>query len=178
MTLARQEGVSKLSIRNVAATCGVATGSIYNYFPSKAELVLAVTESFWREVFHGMEWPNPENGFPFFFEELYQRFRQHLETFRADWLTELSSLTAAQRQKGKETEAFWFLHIQEGLLVALKQDSRISPTIWTTDFTPQQFAGYLFDNLLLLLKRGDPDCAFFRAMLERLLYGIANPLQP
>lgn len=37
--LIRQQGWSTVSIRSVAAACGVSVGSIYNYFDSKAELV-------------------------------------------------------------------------------------------------------------------------------------------
>ena len=50
--LIRQQGWSTVSIRSVAAACGVSVGSIYNYFDSKAELVGATVESVWCEIFH------------------------------------------------------------------------------------------------------------------------------
>ena len=37
--LIRQQGWSAVSIRSVAAACGVSVGSIYNYFESKADLM-------------------------------------------------------------------------------------------------------------------------------------------
>ena len=37
--LIRQQGWSSVSIRSVAAACGVSVGSIYNYFDSKAALL-------------------------------------------------------------------------------------------------------------------------------------------
>ena len=49
--LIRQQGWSTVSIRSVAAACGVSVGSIYNYFDSKAELVGATVESVWCEIF-------------------------------------------------------------------------------------------------------------------------------
>lgn len=55
--LIRQEGWSAISIRSVAAACGVSVGSIYNYFDSKTELVSATVESVWEEIFH-----RPENA--------------------------------------------------------------------------------------------------------------------
>ena len=39
-----REGLPAVSIRSVAAACGVSVGSIYNYFDSKAELVGAAVE--------------------------------------------------------------------------------------------------------------------------------------
>ena len=50
--LIRQQGWSAVSIRSVAAACGVSVGSIYNYFDSKADLVGATVESVWSEIFH------------------------------------------------------------------------------------------------------------------------------
>ena len=43
--LIQEQGWSAVSIRSVAAACGVSVGSIYNYFDSKAELVSATVES-------------------------------------------------------------------------------------------------------------------------------------
>ena len=53
--LIRREGWSAVNIRSVAAGCGVSVGSIYNYFDSKADLVGAVVESVWCEIFHRPE---------------------------------------------------------------------------------------------------------------------------
>ena len=38
--IAALEGVAQISIRGVAKACGVSVGSIYNYFPTKSELVI------------------------------------------------------------------------------------------------------------------------------------------
>ena len=35
--------------------CGVSVGSIYNYFTSKADIVGAIVESVWHEIFHRSE---------------------------------------------------------------------------------------------------------------------------
>ena len=40
--LVLEKGIMSLSMRSVAEACGVAVGSIYNYFPSKAELLSAL----------------------------------------------------------------------------------------------------------------------------------------
>ena len=55
--LIRQQGWSAVSIRSVAAACGVSVGSIYNYFDSKSALVGAAVESVWCKIFH-----RPENA--------------------------------------------------------------------------------------------------------------------
>ncbi|MDY2777804.1 MAG: helix-turn-helix domain-containing protein [Collinsella sp.] len=47
---ARREGLESLSMRALALECGVATGTVYNYFPSKASLISEVAARFWDEV--------------------------------------------------------------------------------------------------------------------------------
>lgn len=38
--IVRESGMPVLNMRNVAQRCQVAVGSIYNYFPSKEDLIL------------------------------------------------------------------------------------------------------------------------------------------
>ena len=50
--LIQKQGWSAVSIRSVAAACGVSVGSIYNYFKSKEALMSATVESVWCDIFH------------------------------------------------------------------------------------------------------------------------------
>ena len=52
--IALAESLSKISIRRIATVCGISVGAIYNYFPTKSELMIAVIEDFWRSAFHGV----------------------------------------------------------------------------------------------------------------------------
>ena len=45
---AQKDGMASLGIRTIANECGVAIGTIYNYFPDKASLVTEVVARFWR----------------------------------------------------------------------------------------------------------------------------------
>ena len=46
LLIAKKEGIDKLSIRKLASACGIAIGSVYNYYPDKDTLVTAVAENF------------------------------------------------------------------------------------------------------------------------------------
>lgn len=50
--LALAPGAGALSMRAVAQRCGIAVGSVYNYFPTKADLTIAVVSQVWQEIFH------------------------------------------------------------------------------------------------------------------------------
>ena len=47
--IASRDGISALSVRKVATACGIAVGSVYGYFPTKADLTAAVLTRFFEE---------------------------------------------------------------------------------------------------------------------------------
>ena len=58
LDLARQvvetEGIDAINIRSLAGRAGVATGTVYNYFANKDEILLALTEEYWRQTLFEM----------------------------------------------------------------------------------------------------------------------------
>lgn len=49
--IAAREGISALSVRKLAGACGIAVGSVYMYFPTKADLMAAVFTRFFGQAF-------------------------------------------------------------------------------------------------------------------------------
>lgn len=49
--IATTKGLGALSIRAVAAACGVAVGTVYNSYPTKSDLVNDVVGRFWQRAF-------------------------------------------------------------------------------------------------------------------------------
>ena len=49
-----EKGYANLAIREVAGQCGIAVGTIYNYFPGKEALVAAVMAEDWRGAMAGL----------------------------------------------------------------------------------------------------------------------------
>ena len=47
--IASNDGISALSVRKVATACGIAVGSVYVYFPTKADLTTAVLTRFFED---------------------------------------------------------------------------------------------------------------------------------
>jgi AcrR family transcriptional regulator len=45
-----EKGYAELAIREVASQCGIAVGTIYNYFPGKEMLVAAIMAEDWRKA--------------------------------------------------------------------------------------------------------------------------------
>lgn len=55
--MAQEKGLSSINMRSVAAKCNVSVGAVYNYFPSKTELLCATIESIWKDIFHILKEP-------------------------------------------------------------------------------------------------------------------------
>ena len=58
--IAIKEGITKINIRSVAKNSGIAIGTVYNYFPSKGDLLVAVIEDFWECGFANIDWKSFE----------------------------------------------------------------------------------------------------------------------
>ena len=168
--LIRRQGWSAINIRSVAAACGVAVGSIYNYFDSKAALVSAMVESVWQEIF-----PCPEDEAVFhdtqayitwMYEQMENGCRQYPGFFTLHFLGFLQE----EKTDGKRRMQQAWQHIIDGLHSVLKHDSRIRANAFTEQFTAEQFSDVLFSLMLSALLRQDYDPAAVLEVVRRTLY--------
>lgn len=166
-----QEGLDQLNIRRLAKECGIALGSVYNYFPSKSDLIFGVIEDFWMHMFHDdLCAMNQPISFPDFFEEVYQRLSISLNEFESNLLKQLSALSGDEKAKGRKFEEKYWQHMQNGFIHCLSQDSEIDSSQWTEVFTKEHFSQFVFTNMMTMLRSGITDCTFFKEVLKRLLY--------
>ena len=49
-SIANTEGIDAINIRTLAQRAGIATGTMYNYFSNKEEILLALTEEYWMQA--------------------------------------------------------------------------------------------------------------------------------
>lgn len=88
---AQQDGLGGLSIRSVARECGVAVGTLYNYFPDKASLVSAIVLRFWGLVSKSCEgnFVSGESALDCC-RALFTKLKALLSGFQINWLREIS----------------------------------------------------------------------------------------
>ena len=85
-----EEGVQALSMRRVAEACGIALGTLYNYYADKNALVLATVESIWRDIFHADPADSAGLSFPQYVETLFSRIQRGAAQYRYAWTTNSS----------------------------------------------------------------------------------------
>ena len=155
--LIRQQGWSTVSIRSVAAACGVSVGSIYNYFDSKAELVGATVESVWCEIFH-----LPDHEAVFRDTEacvtwMYERMEYGCRQYPGFFTLHSLGFMREEKSDGKRR-------------LVLKRDARVRPDAFTDQFTAEKFADVLFSLMLSALLRQDYDPTAVLEIVRRTLY--------
>ena len=103
--IALTEGIIKIDIRSVAKRCGIASGTVYNYFPSKGDLLAAVIEDFWEDAFQNINWKSfAYNSFFTNLEKMYNILYEYLNKFKENWLEELSLLKTQEKQLGRQKQ--------------------------------------------------------------------------
>lgn len=158
LLIAKKEGVDKLSIRKLASACGIAIGSVYNYYPDKDALVTAVAETFWNNIFSDQD-KLYHRGMSFtqFLEWYYSYLYTKMSPYDSSWVRELEGKIPADKT----------VHL---FMEILKQDEAVNNSIWNMEFQPENFCHYVFTNVMALLQSGEASCRFFIYLLENLLY--------
>ena len=168
--LIRRQGWSAVSIRSVAAACGVSVGSIYNYFGSKAELVGATVESVWCEIFHRPEDPAVFRDVQACVTWMYERMAYGCERYPGFFTLHSLGFVQEEKADGKALMQQTCRHILDGLCSVLKQDVKVRPNAFTEQFTAEKFADVLFSLMLSALLRQDYDPTAMLEIVRRTLY--------
>lgn len=168
--LIKEKGWSAVHIRSVAAACGVSVGSIYNYFPSKTELIGAAVESIWCEIFH-----RPEDTAVFQNTQacivwIYQRMEYGCKEYPGFFNLHSFSFMRDEKESGKRRMQQTWKHILERLCFVLRNDEKIRPDAFSKEFTAEKFADVLFSLMLSALIRQDYNPAAVLEIIRRTLY--------
>ena len=66
--VAAEQGLGAVQIIAVAERAGIAAGTVYRYFPSKAELIAALADAFSQEELQALREFDRRNGCPYGYE--------------------------------------------------------------------------------------------------------------
>lgn len=168
--LAYSEGLGCLNMRKIATQCDIALGTIYNYYPTKMDLMIAVIEDFWRNCFGGMR-PLIKEELDFFqqLEVFYFYLLDYLEQFERNWLEELTSLSASNKLKGKAKEAEYMEHFTKffkHLFMAKKHE--FNPEIFES-FSDEKIIGFILAQFFAMLRKFEHDYSFFDFTIKKIL---------
>lgn len=174
---AQRDGISSLGIRTIANECGVAIGTIYNYFPDKASLVTEVVTRFWRAaieeagVLSSAEESSDgaDKSLLAYCRRLAEGLSESLGHFQASWLREISTLDARSLERTRAAEEECFKGICAGIAEHVKSDAAITRAA-RERLDEDSLADFIWKAMFGSIKEGDPSCATLFGLMEMALY--------
>lgn len=168
--LIQQEGWTAVNIRRIASACHVSIGSVYNYFSSKDDLLSAVVESVWYEIFHDFACEGVQQNIQECIVWIYKRMAWGNEKYPDFFSNHSIGFMGGEKKKGHQKMQQVQKHMTEVLCQVLKQDSCIRPDAFTAEFKPEDLADILFSVILSALIRKDYNPAVVLQLLQKILY--------
>ena len=168
--IASRDGISALSVRKVATACGIAVGSVYGYFPTKADLTSAALTRFFEEnLSDELCAVRPGERFTSY----VRRFREALCAVRADmsvdWFAEMRRLPGGEQEVLEAVRAPMLAHIERGLARVLDADEAVDRDRLVGPLSVERLCRYVLRALFSSLAEGS-DCETLFALLDASLY--------
>ena len=168
--IASRDGISVLSVRKVATACGIAVGSVYGYFPNKADLTAAVLTRFFDEnLSDELCAVRPGERFTSY----VRRFREALCAARSgmsvDWFAEMRLLPSAEQEALEAVRAPMLVHIERGLARVLDADEAVDRDRLVGPLSVERLCRYVLRAIFASLAEGS-DCETLIALLDAALY--------
>ena len=164
--IADTKGIDAVNIRSIAQKAGVATGTVYNYFSNKDEILLALTEEYWKQTLLDMRTVITADSFCGQLQEIFTFLRERIEQSAGKLMNSLGNVESAGQARMGSMQS----ELETALIQCMDQDTNVRRDIWDEDFTKEQFAHFIVMNMMALLKVGEPDFRFFITIIKRTIY--------
>lgn len=164
--IAATEGAEAINIRRLATQAGIASGTVYNYFKSKEDVLLALTEEYWRKAMTEMRQAIHADTFTGQVVEIYAFLRASIDDSAGALMGSLRDVEA----DGRERMAAMQAGLRSAIVQQLEADGHIRANVWNERFTRERYADFVLANLLMLLQKKVDSIDFFLDILERTLY--------
>ena len=168
--IASRDGISALSVRKVATACGIAVGSVYGYFPTKADLTAAVLTRFFDEnLSDELCAVRPGERFTSY----VRRFREALRAARVDmsvdWFAEMRRLPSNEQEALESVRAPMLAHMERGLERVLDADEAVDRSRLVGPMSTEGIARLTLRAIVASLME-DAECETLFALLDAALY--------
>lgn len=167
--LVSEKGLSSLHMRVVAKACGVALGSLYYYFPSKNDLIIATIESVWEDIFKLNDKAVGEESFPDYIEKCYSYIQLGIQKYPNFFTIHSISVSTHGQMKARDSMGKYLDKIKEKMLNALKSDN-ISEDAFSDTFTEEDFVEFVLSNVVCLLVQKKNDCNVLLEVIRKTIY--------
>ena len=163
--IADTEGIEAVNMRSIAQRAGVATGTVYNYFSSKEDILLALTEEYWKKTLYEMRTAVTADSFCGQLEEIFIFLKERIDSSGSSLMNSLGEVKKAGQERMESMQAV----LAESLIRRMEQDPSVRKDIWNGTFTMEQYSRFIVANMVMLLRTEPYDFHFFIEMVRRTL---------
>ena len=164
--IANEKGLYAINIRAIAKKAGVASGTVYNYFENKEDILLALTEEYWRKTLLELKSKIQEDSFPAQIQKVYSFLYEQLNESANTLMHSLHNVEAL----GRDKMSGMVKALGEEIINQISLDKNISSDIWDEKLTKDDFAEFVLMNILALLRMNETNIDPFIEIIKRLLH--------
>ncbi|MEG2482758.1 MAG: TetR/AcrR family transcriptional regulator [Lachnospiraceae bacterium] len=172
--MAAKDGIQALNMRSVASACGVAVGSIYNYFPSKADLIASTIEMVWRDIFQMEEGYKDIYSFTDCVLWIFDSVCESAAQFPDFFTMHAMGISTSDKETGRRTMDRYLEHIKQGMLIALQRDKEVRRDAFDEAFQMEAFVEFVFGNLWTLFIQKQQSCDILLEIIRRSIYAQSH----
>lgn len=165
-----EKGISAINMRTVAGACGVAVGSIYNYFPSKTDLITASVEEVWKDIFHMSIEKAEFEHVTDCLEWVFYSIKRGCVKYPGFFTLHSMSFTAEDKEKGKQMMEKHFEHIKQNIRQVLDKDKKVRSDAFNEILTPEVFVDLMFSIITSMLLQSKDEIVPLLEMVKRSIY--------
>lgn len=169
LILARQ-GYEALSMRAIAKSCGIATGTIYNYFPTKKELLLQMMTHYWEIHFAEIDQLAAAD------EDLFAKLKQIFDMMKT-FVVRFRETWTGMRQEHEEAVSVENIHknhdslkkLAEKVGMILNQEAERRPGVFQYPLPVPELAGFIIQNHMAICHMGSLTYKDWEQILKKVL---------
>lgn len=164
------EGFASISIRRVAKECNIAVGTIYNYFPTKKELIVEMMANFWEEYFYNIEIIlSSQENFYVKLKNIFNNLTEFIKKFREVWLSNELYSSPDYVESGLEKQNIYINKLIIIIEDLLKKEVYNHSHGITKKLNSYELASFIVMNFISMVQMPYFDYALFESILKELI---------
>ncbi len=163
------EGYSSINIRRIAKECSISVGTIYNYFPSKKELIVEMMTNFWEEYFLNIQVIlSSEEDFYVKLKKIFDDLAHFIKRFRLIWLNSEIYTSPDYIESGLEKQDIYIDKLIGIIEELLKYDVYSNRDRSLKKLNPHKMAKFIVMNFVTMVQMPYFEYTFFESILKEL----------
>lgn len=163
------EGYSRVSIRRIAKECGIAVGTIYNYFPTKKDMIIEMMTSYWEEFFYDIESIISSNeDFYIKLNKIFDILSAFIKRFKEVWLSDEIYSSPDYIESGLKKENIYIDKLIKVIKKLLEEDIYNRSDGNIKQIEPYKMASFIVANFYTMVQMPYLDYTSFESILKKV----------